>query len=424
MFPFCLLSISFLFCPVHETIADVTALPSLSTGVSYTDNVYLTPENEEYDWLTFISPGIDISMTGKRSGLDIGLYTAYVSYTRFPDQNTWRYGVNLNGWADITKETQLFFDSSFLRTEDPLGGPSTPGSPPDTTVRRGRNPYYTSTTTIGVLNRFGAQDEISLQYTSNLLENEDASIEDSAYHRPQILMTYWLLPNRYALEMGGDLYKGVFEESEDYDDWNAQIRFIKNFNRQLNGYIGYNHTIHNYLDSGEDYTLYNPEVGFSWIEQSNTQFSAILGYWYRNNKSSENDDGPSALVNMSYTYATDSSFAFEGGAGYDRADFGSENLGFNPYYTVNGTVSHLLAPRTTGMLTAGYRRNFYIDEEPDREDAVWFAGAGLGYQVLPWLTFNFDYRYSQINSNINYNDYVENRGTISFTLAPLQPSRL
>ncbi|MCP3868990.1 MAG: outer membrane beta-barrel protein, partial [Gammaproteobacteria bacterium] len=126
---------------------------------------------------------------------------------------------------------------------------------------------------------------------------------------------------------------------------------------------------------------------------------------------------------MAYDWTTSSSISFNGSVGYDRSYFGAENLGFNPYYEVEGSITHLLGRRLSGSLVAGYRRNLYIDEDPDREDATWRAGVGLAYQAQPWLRFNLDYLYNEVDSNINTNDYTENRGMITVTLTPRQPVR-
>ena len=82
-----------------------------------------------------------------------------------------------------------------------------------------------------------------------------------------------------------------------------------------------------------------------------------------------------------------------------------------------------MARQLAGTLRVGHRRVTYIDEDPDREDTIWDAGAGLAYQALPWMTVSLDYLYRQLRSNIDINDYTENRGTISVTLTPRQAIR-
>jgi len=405
----------FLICFSNVAVADVSFVPRIATGVSYTDNVFLEPVDEEYDYITYVTPGFDLSLTGRHSGLGLTYDPTYVNHTRFPERTYWRQSASLDGWAEIARDTRLELTNTALYTEE--------SSETDTTARQGGEPYFTNTATVGVVNRFGAEDLFDLRYVYYILENEDASIEDSAYHQPTLLMTYWFSPNRYAIEMEGRYTISDFEVSEDFEDVDARFRLTKRFGRHLDGYIEYGHVYFDYLDDGEDYRVYSPLVGFTWEERADTRFAASFGYFYRDNAISEDDDGIVGSVETAYDYATDGSISVNGSVGYDRAFFGAENLGFNPYYEVAGNITHLLSRRLTGSLVAGYRRNVYIDETPDREDALWRAGVGLAYQALSWLTFNLDYDYRQLNSNVDTNDYTENRGTISVTLTPRQPIR-
>jgi hypothetical protein len=75
-------------------------------------------------------------------------------------------------------------------------------------------------------------------------------------------------------------------------------------------------------------------------------------------------------------------------------------------------------------LFTGYRWNIYTEESPDREDTLWRAGAGLAYQALPWMLVQLNYAFQDLNSNIDTEDYTENRAELTITLNPRQPLRL
>ncbi len=406
----------FFFCFSNFANAEFSFSPHLTTGVGYTDNVYLDSSDEEYDFITFVKPGVDLNLSGRNGALGISYNPIYIAYTRQPENNFWSHSAILDGWAEIARGTRLVVNSSFLRTEDPI-------SDTDTTVRQGRESYYTNTATIGMVNSFGAEDLVELEYVYYILKNEDETVEDSSYHEPSAMMTYWFSPNRYAVEMEGHYTLSDFDVAEDFEELETRFRFTKRFGRHFDGYVEYGHEYTDFHNEDEDYRVYSPIVGFTWSEQADTRFEASFGYFYRDNEVSEDDDGIVGSVDMAYDWVTGSSISFNGSVGYDRSYFGAENLGFNPYYEVGGSITHLLGRRFTGSLVAEYRRNLYIDEDPDREDAIWRAEVGLAYQALPWLSFNLDYLYRQLDSNINTNDYTENRGMISVTLTPRQPVR-
>jgi hypothetical protein len=402
-----------LFFSPNSVNADYRFIPHISAGVRYTDNVFLDPVDEEYDVITFVTPGVDLGVAGQYAALNIAYSPSYRAYTRFPENNYWRQDVALNGWAEISKNTRLELTNAFLYTEDPY-------SETDPTVRRGREPYSQNTTAVTMANRFGANDVFTLGYTYYVLNNDDPTVEDSSYHQPNFLATYWFSPNRYAFELAGKFTVSEFDVSEDFEDLDARIRFIKRFGRHLDGYVEYSHVYLDYFGEREGYKVYSPTVGFAWDERENTRFAASFGYFYRDNEVSKDDDGIAGSIETIYNWRKNSSIAINGEVGYDRTYFGSENLGFTPFYRVGGTLSHQLSQRCTGGVFVGYRRSLYIDENPDREDRIWRAGFGLAFQALPWMTFSLDYLYHTLNSNVDVNDYSENRGTLTVTLTPRQ----
>lgn len=404
-----------LYCNPTVTNAEIRITPRISTGVEYTDNVFLTPVDEEYDVITFVSPAFDLSLTGRNSALEITYEPAYTSYQRFQERTYWRQFLTMDAFAEVSRGTRLEL-ANFARYTEELDAT-------DYTVRQGRAPYFTNETTLGMVNSFGAGNVLDLRYVYFLLDNEDPLIQDSAYQQPNLLFTYWLSPNRYAFEMEGRYTVSHFDVTEDFDDLSSRFRFIKRFDRRLEGYIEYEHIYFDFVNDGEDYRVYSPQVGFTWSERSNTSFAASFGYFYRDNEFSEDDDGIVGSFDMTHAWATGSSFGVNGRVGYDRAYFGAQDLGFNPFFEVGGRITYLLSRRITGSLEAAYRRSLFIDLTPDREDGIWRAVAGLEYQALPWLRFNLDYRYRQVNSNFDLNDYVENLGVLSVTLSPRQPER-
>lgn len=390
--------------------------PQIVCDVSYSDNVFLDSVDEEYDLLTSLAFGIDLDLTGRKGGIRIAYRPTYATYTRFPEGTNFRHSADVSGWADIARNTRLELTDTYTRTEDPV-------SDMDTTVRRGREAYFTNTATISMVNRFGAEDVVDLRYVYYILENSDEAIEDSAYQQPSLLITYWFFPNRYGIELRGSYTTSEFEVSEDFEALDTGLRFTRRFGRHFDGYIEYGHVHTDFLDDGGDYHVYSPQVGFTWSERADTRLAAMLGYYYRDNAVGEDSDGISGSVDMAYQWTSGSSISVNGSVGYDQTYFGAENLGFNSYYDVSGNITHPLGRRLAGSLAAGYRRNYYTDVASNREDNLWRAEVRLAYQALPWLTFNLNYLHTRLHSNINENNYSENRGTVQVTLTPRQPVR-
>lgn len=402
---------------VGPALGEVSVTPRISAGLTYDDNIYLDPSDEKSDVSTIVSPGIDLNLTSQTAELLLSYNPTYSVYTRFPENNYLGHSANLTGWTEVVGGTRLEISDTFLYTEDPI-------SETDTTVRRGREPYWNNTAEVGLVNRFGAENVAGLRYAYFVNENDDPTVEDRSYHNPKALMTYWFSPNQYAVDLEGGYTVSEFDISEDYEELAGRVRLTKRFGRRFDAYLEYNHEITDYLEEGEDYQVYSPLVGFAWQERQNTRFAASFGYFYQDNDISEDDDGIVGTLETAYAWAEGSAVTLIADAGYDKASFGSENLGFNPYFSLSGTVTHPLGRRVTGNLFGGYRRNQYTDEEPDREDTIWRAGCGLAYQALPWLTLRLDYLFQDVDSNVDEEDYTDNRGILTVVLSPRQPVKL
>jgi hypothetical protein len=399
----------------------VTLDPRISVGNMYSDNIDLTPDDEEHDFITALSPSFNLNITDRFNNLSIFYSPTYASYLRFPENNTLRHNASVDGLRQITRATRLEFRDGFLYTEDPIDDTGDSDYETDTTVRQGRNPYTTNTAALGVINQFGPEDSVALEYEYHLLKNDDPTIEDNDYYRPGVTMNYWLVPNRYGTESEISYTKWHFDESEDYNNILGRLRLIRRLNPHFEVYAEYTQELTDYEADGEDYKVYSPLVGFMWDEYINYSLSASFGYFFRKNDHNGSDSGPVGTIESRYTWEQGTSVLISGAAGYDRASGGAEDLGFNPYYEVAATVAYPLSRHLQSNLFAGYRWNIYTDETPDRDDTLWRTGAGLVYQVLPWMIVEMNYMFRKLNSNVDTEDYVENRAEITVTLAPRQP---
>jgi len=414
-----ILLIGFLF---NSAAAVVTSQSRISVGSMYTDNVDLTPDNEEYDFVTTVSPAIDLNMTEPFSSFSVFYSPTYASYLRFPEYNTLRHNASIDASRQITRMTRLEFSNSYLYTEDPLAREDEPDA--DTTVRQGREPYTMNTTALGIINQFGPEDSVTLEYEYYFLHNSDSTIEDNDHHHPSITMNYWPIPNQFGSETELSYTKRNYDESENYNDIRGRLRLIRRIGPHFEVYAEYSQEQTDYESDGEDYKVFSPLVGFVWDEYVNYSLSASFGYFFRKNDYSGTDSGPLGTINGHYAWEHGTALSITGSVGYDRASGGAENLGFNPYYDVEGTAEYPVTQRLNSNLFVGYRWNIYIDEDPDRDDTIWRAGAGLTYQVSPWMIVDMNYFFRKLNSNINTEEYVENRAEIVVTLTPRQPLRL
>ena len=74
---------------------------------------------------------------------------------------------------------------------------------------------------------------------------------------------------------------------------------------------------------------------------------------------------------------------------------------------------HFLERRLSIGFTGSVERVEYT--AVDRDDWIWSVGGNVSYTPLKWLTISLEVSHRETDSNIDINDYEENRGIIRLT---------
>jgi hypothetical protein len=350
-------------------------------------------------------------------------------YDKYDENDTWRHTVGFSAWSDIAKNTRIELTDSFLYTEDPLTDADiatllveNPEAPIDSTIRRGRDPYYRNTADINLIHQFGRDDSFNLGYRYSFLENDDPDLEDDKRHNPYMGVTFWFGPE-WGFEIRGDYTRSDFDESDDSDQWYGSVRLIKKITRHLEGFVQYAHRALNYDGITEDYQVYNPLAGFNYTISNDVFFSLGIGYSILDREESDDESVMSANGSLAKTFRR-GSINIVGSGGYEESDFGAETLGLTEFYEFGGSATYQFARYFSGNIFGSYRNNQYIDEDPEREDEITRTGVGLEMQALEWMSLNLDYAYRTVDSTRDEDDYDENRVIFRITLSPPHPFRM
>ena len=248
------IAIVVIFTVSNAAAFQATFLPRISLSEEYSDNLFLTENNEEDDFITIISIGFTTELLWQQAGIELSYDPAAVLYHEFSENDTWRHTALLYGWADLTRNNRIEVRDAFVRTEDPLGvedinflRSEDPAIEADPTLRTTREPYITNTVSVRFTNRFGENDSFYLEYASINLENEDKTLEDNTQRIPSAGLTYWFTP-RWGSEIivsfteaeyyrEDEFYTGpdAGDPSDDFDQWEGSIRLINSFPGSLKG---------------------------------------------------------------------------------------------------------------------------------------------------------------------------------------------
>jgi len=427
-----------------------TFLPRMSVSEEYTDNFFLTEDNEEDEFITVISLGFTTELLWQHSGIEISYDPAYAIYNEFSENDTWRHTALLYGWSDLTRNSRLEINNAFVQTEDPFDEEDIyyirsddPAIGADPTLRTSREPYIRNIASLRFTNQFGENDSFYLEYAYGILENEDKTIEDNTRHIPSAGLTYWFTPQwgseiiisyikaEYSRE--DEFFTGpdAGDPSDDFNAYNGNIRLIKRFSRQLEGHLAYTHIYFDSEVNEDDYQIYNPYIGFNYEVAQDKTVIVNVGYALLNYEEEIDDrddlSGPTADAVFEKTFQR-GSISLLGAGGYDFAYFGAEDLGVSIFYEAGLEAEYNLTRRVTGDIFGSYRQDRYEEEDPVRRDKATTGGVGLSYEYERWLSSNInfiiraEYSYRNFDSNIE-DPYIENRGFFSITLTRSQPYR-
>jgi len=417
-----------------------TVQPSLTVSQEYTDNLFQTDDEEESEWITVVSPRLDLSLIGKDLQVELGYAPGFSFYNDNSEFDSVRHSGNLSIRKDLSRHLRLTVTDVLTRTEEPytrgeltLREGETLEEMIDYTVRQSREPRLTNTARTRLEYEFGPKSRAYAGYSYGIVEDDNPEESDSTRHVPQAGVTYWF-GNHYGVDLSGSYTRAdfssdneLFEPDDDFDQWDGSLRLLRNFTRHLDGFVRYSHTAIDYEGDREDYQVYRPSIGIDYRFAERGSGSVGVSYYYQ-----DYGDGPEARddesgflldADVNYSWAKPRwNLTLTGSSGYEETRFGSENLGFTIYYGAGAAYSYSLTRRATAELNLNYRFNRYTDEDPEREDHVASVRGGLNYQVLRWLFVNLSDTFRMVESNIDEEQYTENSVVLSLTFQP-QPFR-
>jgi hypothetical protein len=417
--------------------------PRTSAKETYTDNLFLTKDNKEDDFITEVSAGFTAQLLGRTSGLDLSFDPGYAFYQDHSDKDTWRLPANLNAWVQPSRATRFQFNDDFIRTEDPISQDQvvvqdgTVEETGDTTVRREREPYWRNTARLNFNQQFGKEDRFYAGGSYGLLRNDSDQVEDNDYYRLNAGLDYWFT-HPFGSQFFGEYTRGEYtqqsgfvgEGSSDFDNWLGTVRLLGRMTRHFSLFFQYDQAYRNFT-SGDDnnYIIYAPSAGFEYNIDENTFLSLGLGYYYQDIDNEKDQQNPFLNGQLSKTWNYQrGSVNLTGLAGLTQNDFGAQNQGFQQFGAIQGSAQYNFTRRIVGDTGAYYRYSFTPGEsqdtgdEEDQTDNRAQFNAGIGFLATRWMTIRLGYTFNFYDSNVSEN-YYENRALLTITLQPDQPWR-
>lgn len=404
---------------------EVTFTPRLTLREEFTDNFYRSPEDKEDEYITTVAPGATLGFRGTTGELNLSYDPTYVTYAETDEESDWRHYGSLDGVWSLSRRTQMNLAGTIVVSEDPADDEET------LAITQGRNRYARYTGDMGLTYQFGREDTAGIGFFYSVLENEEDLIEDSQLSRPYVDLTKWFGESRYGITTHFDYSMAEFdldgdaEPSDDFTSLYGYLRLMRRMNRNLDLFVQYAHTTTDYDGMTEDYSVYNPSIGFTYQIEEQTTVTMALGYFIRDREESEDDSGVSLTGDLASTWSFPrGTIELTADAGYRQESFDDENLGFSYYAGGDGRLNYGFTRNFEGDLFGGYHYERFLDTDPEITDNTATAGAGISYQALSWMSLRLEYRYQTVSSTEDAREYDENRAWFSITFTPESPFRL
>ena len=388
--------------------------PYITVKEEYNDNLNLTHDNKKDDFITTIQPGLKYSNMGPMSGVDLDANFGYVMYARETDYNYWSGNGNLNVKYMTPQRVNFYFRDSFTRSDDPREREYF------TTVEDNR--YMLSTVERSVYWRnvaaptleyqFGPEDRIGVNYRHNISRYESETGQDSTENYVSPFISYWFnRQNGIYLEYG--YTDGTFDNSPDLEGHRLNGRYTNRFSPKSSVYADYTYLIRRYKDAPDsDYDVHEPVVGITHAFTPALTASAQVGYYVQDPKVGDKQDGLSYKGELRSADAR-TSYQLSVQGGYTEDLFTSQNLGFTKYHRITGSARHSLDRRFSVGCRGSVEWAEYQD--PDRTDTIWGVTGTASYQPLRWLTLSLELSHRENQSDLEIDEYKENRAMLTVT---------
>ena len=397
-----LISISF----AVTSFAEWHILPAIELEESHDSNIYLRSDNETSDFITQLSPELNMEEVSATRTFSAHYILRIVKFKRHTDDNYVGHSGDLSWDQRLSQNLSWHIREGFYQSEEPLEE-----NPEITAVRRTRNKYSRNTVDTGFTYQFGEEDRVTVSYLDSRLWNKDPEIEDDVEYGPSLELEYWF-SHRHGFILGYSWnqieYKAdpPLEASQPLKTEDLKFGYQWRWSPHTTLHLDYGLEIFSSQDPGiEDYNVHSVMAGLDHDFGPLWTLSSSLGFFYLDPKESSSSNGDAYSFTLSRRFAR-GSVTLTGEGGYRLEYTDAENRGFTKYKGVSLSATHSISPRTEVYTTSSYLREEYTTREGgNNRDNTWDISLGTSYQILPWLSAVVELTQRKRSSSGGYSGY-------------------
>ena len=398
-----------------------TFTPRVSVSETYDDNIDLEPDNEDSDWITVVSPGANLQVASQYTQLALDYEAGFSFYAKDSSRDTTRHRGRIS-WDQLLAEyLRLNVSDTFSRSEDPI----TVEDDRITDISNKRDVEYRNTGQASLNWQFGAEDFVTLGYRNRLLNSDSDQTEDSRANEGFLNLGTWFVP-KFGVDLSASFGRWEFQQprsftgfpTDDFYRYQAGLTMNYRWQSQRLAYARYSIVYQDFDDEfggiNDDYVVHQPTLGFNTDLGPDTELGAEVGYFHQEYDERSGEDG--FVLNASLnTRRERTTLGIQTNTGYDL-DYGtSQNRGIAKYSDNSARVGYQVTEDLGLFATARYRWDDFT--ELDRTDHTYGGRAGVNYTFRPWLTASLEGGHLRRDSNVDAQEFTDNRVTLRITTA-------
>ncbi|TYO98338.1 hypothetical protein EDC39_107139 [Geothermobacter ehrlichii] len=381
--------------------------PYLSVGQIYTDNFFNTPDNEEDEWVTVVTPGI---------------WGAFPAMKQAPEKtttlNTTPGGMPLTRFRqDTGRRFQLYggYSADFYRNEN--------FSDQEETIQRGEAMLDVNLRGGLGMNLLAVYDDTHDPYSTGV--NQLPQTDDYTALTLNDLVT-WEIGPRTDLRLEVGYYALDYDDARnafrDRDDLKGGLALGYRLTPKTRLFVQYEYIDIRYdreiQDDSEEHHYF---AGLSWQLTAKSRGMVKAGYGQKkfDHRSSDDKDEFIGELQLSHQLTPKSSLNLAVTRQTNESDISGTDDRLSDFVSL-GYLWKMTA-KTSLKLDLSWLRDEYNDQitiggqTGFRDDDYLRCGLGVGWNVRKWLNVSFGYAFEQRDSNFDTFDYDNNAAYLNLT---------
>ena len=408
-----LMAIFIILCPSLAR-ARWSLTPRLSVEEQYDDNIFLTETDEQDDFITTISPGVDLKYETPTQMIDLDYEFQRLFYSDFSELDYSGHRGRAEARKDFSPRFSAGIRDVFISSEEPIELIGIRVFERPSIRMRERQRYTRNIVEPDVTFRFGERDSVRLEYRNNILNNENEDIIDQDENAINALLTFF-----FNVHNGVEVfYEHIdwdydsppeYPTARDFDGDEIRGRYTYHFDPRTSAFVEYRYYERDFdreTTDFVDYKVHDQRLGFSRDLYENVSVSASAGYAVRNADGGDDEGSFSGRLDFSVQYKRLDAEVY-GETGFDEDFSSAYSYGFNESWRIGFDGKYQLLERLSAQGHFYLQNDHFVDL--NRRDKFWNIRGRLSYQPLKWLIISFDYKYNKRDSNFPFETYTDNR---------------